>query len=675
MPKVDKELLNKYKPEPITDKDVKAMGKVSTIDYAIQVNKLQTICEEGKEILTCLGVSEALQAGDCIVGIYTSEGDLACAVAGTYLHVATGVIPVKYIVKYFIDDPTVGVKDGDLFFCNEAIYGGIHNPDQITVLPIFYQGELVAWVIAASHESETGGTKPGGIIPSAKSRYDEGLKVTPMKIGENFSLKRDVIDMMTNMVRDERQIAVDTAAKATACYKVRDRLLEMLDEKGSEFFVGLLKKLINATTETARERVSKLIDGTYRCVVFADSVGNEFSLIRLYCTLHKKGDSIYIDFTGTSPNVPYAVNAFPHIVRAHLASMLCQYIFCDMPISAGLLDPIDIYVPENRILNPPLESAISASTVISPQAVKAIHHCFNKAMFGSPYREYVANPLGACAKCWLYGGINQIGMEVAGIHASSMNSDGGGARIDKDGIDSCGFWWSGVADSLDLEHEELQYPFTNLYRKLALDQHGPGKYRGGSGASSSVIIHDSSQFYLAAAGTSWKFPVDIGLFGGYAAGVSPAVEVMNSNIMEKFKKSDKDIPTNYHDLVVNRTIEGEYIAHAMDAGHTLPENGISNLLVIGGGGYGDVLERDPDAIMKDIKEGVTSHWVARNIYHVAYDEETLVVDCKKTEELRKMERQARIKRGKKYEEFEKGWLKKKPPEEALKYYGSWPDGL
>ena len=253
MPLVDKELLER-KLEPVTEKEAEAMKKISAIDYAIQSNRLEIICEEGKEILTRLGVSEALQAGDCIVGIYTAQGDMGCAVSGTYVHIATGVIPIKYIIKYFKDDPTVGIKDGDYFFCNEAICGGIHNPDQLGILPVFYDGELVCWVASASHEPETGGIKPGGVIPSARTRYDEGLKVPPMKIGENFTLRRDIMDMFKNMVRDERQQAVDTAAKATVCYKVRERLLELMDQKGSEFLVGLLRMLVNAAVEAARAR-------------------------------------------------------------------------------------------------------------------------------------------------------------------------------------------------------------------------------------------------------------------------------------------------------------------------------------------------------------------------------------------------------------------------------------
>jgi acetophenone carboxylase len=93
----------------------------------------------------------------------------------------------------------------------------------------------------------------------------------------------------------------------------------------------------------------------------------------------------------------------------------------------------------------------------------------------------------------------------------------------------------------------------------------------------------------------------------------------------------------------------------------------------GGAGYGDVLERAPEMVMEDLRREIISHRVARDVYHVAYDPASLQVDIPATEELRRLEFEARKRRGKKYEDFEKEWLLKRPPEEALKHWGSWPD--
>ena len=133
----------RYKPEPITDAEAAGLGLVSSEDYAIFTQRLSVACEEGKEILVRLGISENLQSGDVCHGFHTEQGDLALAELGTFLHAITATVPIKYIQKYYRDDLSVGVRDGDFFFCNEAIYGGLHNPDMIVMMPVFYEDEAL----------------------------------------------------------------------------------------------------------------------------------------------------------------------------------------------------------------------------------------------------------------------------------------------------------------------------------------------------------------------------------------------------------------------------------------------------------------------------------------------------------------------------------------------------
>ena len=92
----------------------------------------------------------------------------------------------------------------------------------------------------------------------------------------------------------------------------------------------------------------------------------------------------------------------------------------------------------------------------------------------------------------------------------------------------------------------------------------------------------------------------------------------------------------------------------------------------GGGGYGDVLERDPEMVIKDLGNGMATHWAAENLYKVAYDESTLRFDTEKTRKLREEARKERLRRGKPYDEFEAEWAKLRPPDEAIKYFGTYP---
>lgn len=76
--------------------------------------------------------------------------------------------------------------------------------------------------------------------------------------------------------------------------------------------------------------------------------------------------------------------------------------------------------------------------------------------------------------------------------------------------------------------------------------------------------------------------------------------------------------------------------------------------------------------MQDLREGLTTHWTAENVYHIVYDPDILWVDAEATEAARAAARQARLQRGKPLVEFEAEWSRQSPPEPALRCYGAWP---
>ncbi|MGI0091378.1 MAG: hydantoinase B/oxoprolinase family protein, partial [Nitrososphaerales archaeon] len=303
---IDFDLVGKgrFKPDPPTERELQAVSKLDPVDYSVYTRKLEMACKEAREALQKFGISAFIKAGDTAHAIYTANGDLAIADVGTYLHVVDGVIPIKFVIKHYKNEPTVGVRDGDIFFCNEALYGGIHNPDMITFLPVFVGGEIVAWVASACHEPETGATEPGGMANTAKSRYDEGLKVPPIKIGENFKLKKDINELFENNVRYPLMISNDQSARAAVCLRLRNRILDIAGQKGKEFVFGMLRKIILDTAEVVKDRIRRIPDGTFRQMAFLDTVGFAEGLVRLPVTMIKQGDKITFDLTHASPQVP-----------------------------------------------------------------------------------------------------------------------------------------------------------------------------------------------------------------------------------------------------------------------------------------------------------------------------------------------------------------------------------
>ena len=137
-------LLDWIKPEPPSPDELEYMKLLKPGDYEIYSDRLDSILLEAREVFIRTGLSSMLRSGDLIVGIYTPAGDMVCASCGTFLHAALSLLPIKFTIKNWLPDPTVGVREGDIFYCNEALYGGMHNPDQIAFMPVFHNGELIA---------------------------------------------------------------------------------------------------------------------------------------------------------------------------------------------------------------------------------------------------------------------------------------------------------------------------------------------------------------------------------------------------------------------------------------------------------------------------------------------------------------------------------------------------
>jgi acetophenone carboxylase len=274
---------------------------VGTGAYEIGVQRTADILDEGYEVFMRSSRSQMGVAGDSIVAMFNAQGDLVNASAGTYLHAVIPPIVIKYVLKNFRQNP--GIADGDIWYTNDALYGGIHNPDQVAIMPVFFEGELVAWTAALSHTTETGACEPGGMPVSAKSRFDEGMNLPPMKIGHDHVLRNDVIEMFAAFgLRSEVSVTVDLRARCTTADRVRVRLLEMFEREGKDFVTGLFRRMLMEAAQAPASAWPRGPTACYRCATFSDSAGTEHGLMRnCFMTMTKADDTLHIDFTGTSP--------------------------------------------------------------------------------------------------------------------------------------------------------------------------------------------------------------------------------------------------------------------------------------------------------------------------------------------------------------------------------------
>jgi N-methylhydantoinase B/oxoprolinase/acetone carboxylase alpha subunit len=138
-------------------------------------------------------------------------------------------------------------------------------------LPVFYEGELIAWVATIIHEGENGAKEPGGMPSSSESAYDDGIRMSPFKIVEKGEIRRDLLTFLQNSVREPKLQYQDLKVKLYSALRIKERLLALVDEVGRDAFIVSLRKSLEDVEAEARRRIRELPDGTYRVNLFSDS--------------------------------------------------------------------------------------------------------------------------------------------------------------------------------------------------------------------------------------------------------------------------------------------------------------------------------------------------------------------------------------------------------------------
>lgn len=661
------------KPAPASQRELELAEQIDAATFEIGFQRTNDILDEGMDVFVrscrcAMGV-----AGDSLVAIMTAAGDIVNGSCGTYLHAVIPPLVIKYIQETYGDQ----IRDGDLWFANDAVYGGVHNPDQMVCMPVFYEGKLVAWTAALVHTTETGATEPGGMPVSATSRFEEGMNLPPMRIGRNFQLDEDVVSMFTAFgLRAPSMVAVDLKARCTTADRVRTRLLELCDREGPDYLTGLFRKMLQVAEAGARDLIDQWPDGKYRCVTFSDAVGLKQGLVRsCFMTIDKRGDSMMVDLSETGPETPSPYNAHPQAAIAHFSNYIYEYLFHSLPISNGTFASIDFKFGVRTCLSPDPRAATSCSVMISTGVMSAVHNTCAKAMYSTSLWRQSGASQGNGGNALVLAGLNQWGAPFADMLAYSINTEGQGARPTEDGMDAFGFPWCVFGRAPNTEQVENEFPLLVPLSNHWKDSCGHGKYRGGVGTAQMWVAHHVPAVYMMAIADNTKLQTPQPLFGGYAPCTVPGIGIRSANVKQLMNQGDEALDMDVQSLLTERPIDGNYEIEFQGRSVRPYQDGdvVTFAFSCGGTGYGDPLDREPAAIARDIVKDVLSARAAQQVYKVVWDEAAQMVDERQTAALREQELAARKARGRPYDEFVQGWLRQKPRDEILGYYGSWPD--
>lgn len=477
-------------------------------------------------------------------------------------------------------------------------------------------------------------------------------------------------------IRAPQAFLGDLRARCIGADRARTRILEICDRKGVDFVVGLLRRMMIEAERGARKRIASWPDGKFRCVNFADALGWTQGLVRsCSLTLHKQGDRLVFDFTGTSPENPSSYNAHAQAVVGHISNFIYEYVFHDLPISSAAFASIDFDFPPGICLNPDTRAATCNSVMIATGTMSANHNVFAKAMFGTEMWEQASASQGNGGNALVIAGLSQWKLPFSDMLAYSLNTEGQGGRPALDGVNAFGFPWCVYGRAPDVEALENEFPLFIPVSAHWKDSCGHGKHRGGVGCVQIWTAYNVPQVFFMCISDNSKVQTPQPLFGGYAPCTVPGISIRKADLLEQLAKGD-GLTLDLHQIVEKRAIGGDWQVEFF--GRSVRPYDAGDVITVsfstGGSGYGDPLEREPELVVQDLKDNLISSWAAENVYKVVLGPDRKDVDLERTRELQQREREDRLRRGKPWDEFIVEWSQKKPADRLLEWFGSWPEG-
>ncbi|MGE5421797.1 MAG: hydantoinase B/oxoprolinase family protein, partial [Ignavibacteriales bacterium] len=364
---------------------------------------------------------------------------------------------------------------------------------------------------------------------------------------------------------------------------------------------------------------------------------------------------ITFDYDGASSNGYHSNNASWACSLGNHIYTLLQDVYYDGMFNNGLEDSFTLNIPPNSCNNASIEYACSAWAAAILSVSACVTHNLAMAYYATGFREEgFAAKAGTMAI--LAGGIDQLGLPFA-VMNFEMNCSGMGASYCQDGLHGCNAPWNPESNLTDSEMFEHVWPLIWLGRGIQMDGGGFGRHRGGASIESLYVIeHDVGFVESGAIGSMDKVPV-WGMMGGYPAPTRYKYALVDTDYadrvanMSPLPHGEGEDPANplFAELI-NGTLKRYPGQQSSDQ---YKRYDILHQFSAGGGGWGDPIERDPQAVADDVALKVTSLYTANNVYCVALDPDTLEVDFTKTEVLRKEMRKKRLGRGISVAEYKK----------------------
>ena len=484
---------------------------------------------------------------------------------------------------------------GDFIFSNDPYGGGVHLNDIGVVSPVFHNEEIFGYVANMAHHVDVGGGAPAS-VGAFREVYQEGVIIPGVKMVEAGKMVSDVFRLVLAQIRSKRETAGDFRAQIAANNTGTRRLVALLDRMGSETISYYVSELFEYTDRRTRAELAKLPKGVFSAEGFVDNDGFTDEPVRLVGKVIIDDDGVLFDMTGSDTQRPAPVNSTYAQTFSTCAYVLKSLADPDLPVNEGFYRHVRMVAPKGTVVN----CTEPAPVVGGWETHVRLNDVFYKAL-ATAIPEQV--PAGSKAmQC--HAGFGGTDPRTGEYYCYLETIAGGyGARASSDGPDAVQTHGQNT-ENAPIEETEINYPVRISRYELVEDSEGPGRHRGGLGLRRDYLLLDhESTFTVLADRDRWG---PWGLYGGqdglkasYILNPDGEAEVLSSKVTLQLKP-------------------GETVSYR----------------TCGGGGYGPPEERDPDLVLRDVRERKVDADRARKIYKVAVDTANWTVDERETAQLR-----------------------------------------
>ncbi len=479
------------------------------------------------------------------------------------------------------------IEEGDMIFLSDpySCEGAIsHSNDWLVLLPVYFNHRLVAWTAMFGHQSDIGGKVAGSMPIDARSIFEEGVRIPPVKVYRKGEYNTDLVKLIMHQTRKPDWCAADLNALIASCRVAARRIEEMCARFGDHVVVAAMDDLLARNHRAMKALIATSVSTdavSFEDYICDDGVG--FGPYKIKCTMQRVGDKVILDFTGTDPQSQASINFYlnENMFKMFFGIYMIMVFDPQIMFNDGFYDLIEVKIPEGSLLKPKFPAALSGRT----HALGRIFDILG-GLLGQRTPEFLCAAGFSSSPHLMYSGRDSKG---EWFQLFQIGFGGIPGKPFGDGPDGHSLWpgFTNVPN----EFLERYFPLRIERYEAIPDSGGAGLNRGGNGIHmayrflepGTVSIHDDRWFTYP-----W------GVNGG-----NPGARA--KKILEK--------PDGTQTIVANK----------LDS-LAVEKDDVLHFITWGGGGWGNPLDRDASLVAHEIRQGLVTAAGARS-YGVVADED------------------------------------------------------